>query len=146
MSHTPRHPDFESVVRSSFARQQVMGLVGATLTRVAPGEIEVELPFRGDLTQQAGFLHAGVTTMAIDTACGYAALSLMVPGSEVVSVNVSVSLLAPAVGGDLVARARVVRSGRTITFTEGEAYVRAGDGSEKQVASMTATMMRVEAG
>ncbi|GGD09809.1 PaaI family thioesterase [Nocardioides daphniae] len=146
MSHTPRNPDFETVVRDSFARQQVMGLVGATLTRVAPGEVEVELPFRADLTQQAGLVHAGITTTAIDTACGYAALTLMVPGSEVVSVNFNVSLLAPAVGGDLVARGRVVRSGRTITFTEGEAYVRAADGSEKQVASMTATMMRVEAG
>lgn len=146
MSHTPRNPDFEFVVRDSFARQGVMELLDATLTRVAPGEVEVEVPFRKDLTQQQGLFHAGVTTTAVDTACGYAALSLMQPGSEVVSVNVNVSLLAPAVGGDLVARGRVVRSGRTITFTEGEAYVRLEDGTEKQVASMTATMMRVEQG
>ena len=123
-----------------------MELLDATLTRVAPGEVEIEVPFRKDLTQQQGFFHAGVTTTAVDSACGYAALSLMQPGSEVVSVNFNVSLLAPAVGGDLVARGRVVRSGRTITFTEGEAYVRLEDGTEKQVASMTATMMRVELG
>lgn len=146
MSHAPRNPDFEAVVRASFARQPMMDLVGATLTRVAPGEVDIEVPFRRELTQQQGLLHAGVTTTAIDTACGYAALSLMPTGSEVVSVNVNVSLLTPAVGGDLVARGRVVRSGRTITFTEGAAYVRAPDGSEKQVASMTATMMRVELG
>ena len=144
MSHNPRNPDFADAVRASFARQPMMELVGASLTRVEPGEVEIEVAFRRELTQQQGLLHAGVTTTAVDTACGYAALSLMPPGSEVVSVNINVSLLAPAVGGDLVARGRVVRSGRTITFTEGSAWIRAHDGSEKQVASMTATMMRVE--
>lgn len=146
MNPAPRNPDFDRVVRDSFASQKAMGLVGAALTRVEPGEVEIEVPFRPELTQQQGLVHAGFTTTAIDTACGYAALSLMPAGSEVVSVNFNVSLLAPAVGGDLVARGRVVRSGRTITFTEGAAYVRAGDGSEKQVATMTATMMRVEVG
>src|SRR5690606_11278345 len=104
------------------------------------------VPFRRELTQQQGLVHAGITTLAVDTAYGYAALTLMAPGSEVVSVNFNVSLLAPAVGGDLVARAHVVRSGRTLTFAEGAAYIRAADGVEKQVASMTATLMRVELG
>lgn len=146
MTPTPRNPDFETVVRDSFASQPVLELVGASLTRIEPGEVELEVPFRRELTQQQGLLHAGVSTTAIDTACGYAALTLMPSGSEVVSVNVNVSLLAPAVGGDLVARGHVVKSGRTITFTEGAAYIRAEDGTEKKVASMTATMMRVERG
>ncbi|WP_319804565.1 PaaI family thioesterase [Nocardioides malaquae] len=144
MSHIPRNPDFDAVVRGSFASQAAMKLVGAALARVEPGEVEIEVPFRRELTQQQGLVHAGFTTTAMDTACGYAALTLMPPGSEVVSVNFNVSLLAPAVGGDLVARGHVVRSGRTITFTEGAAYVRAADGSEMKVATMSATMMRVE--
>lgn len=143
-THAPRNPDCEAVIRDSFTKQGVMGLMGGQLLRVAPGEIDVEVPYRRELTQQRGLLHAGVTTTALDSACGYAALSLSPPGSDVVSVNFNVSLLAPAVGERLVARARVVRSGRTITFTEADAFMVGPDGTETHVASMTASMMRID--
>jgi len=105
----PRDPDFERRVRASFARQAAMHTLGVTLERVAPGEVDLAIPFRDDLTQQHGFLHAGVVTAAVDSACGYAALSLMEPGAAVLSVEFKVQLLAPArgarwatVGGSLV--------------------------------------------
>lgn len=143
-TYTVRNPDYVSVVRESFGRQGVMRLLGIELTSIEPGRIEAELPIRAELAQQAGFVHAGVTTTLVDTACGKAALTLMGPGSDVRSVNFNVSLLAPAQGEKLVARARVVRSGRTITFTEGDVFGVAADGTETHVASMTATMIRVE--
>jgi uncharacterized protein (TIGR00369 family) len=141
---TVRNPDYAGVVRASFARQGLMSTLGAELLRVEPGAVEISVPIRADLTQQQGFLHAGVTTSAVDTACGYAAHTLMAPGSEVLSVEFKVNLLAPAVGDRLVARGRVVRSGRTITVCQGDAYAVTGD-AEVHCATMTATMMRVDA-
>ena len=94
----PRDPDFEQRVRTSFARQAAMATLGARLSRVEPGHVEIELPFRPDLTQQHGFLHAGVVTSVMDSACGYAAMSLMEPGAAVLSVEFKVNLLAPARG------------------------------------------------
>jgi uncharacterized protein (TIGR00369 family) len=97
-----------------------MGLVGARLARVAPGEVDIELPFRGDLVQQHGYLHAGVTTAIADSACGYAALSLMPTDAAVLSVEYKVNLLAPARGRRFLARGRVVKSGRTVSVVRGE--------------------------
>jgi uncharacterized protein (TIGR00369 family) len=97
-----------------------MGLVGARLARVAPGEVDIELPFRGDLVQQHGYLHAGVTTAIADSACGYAALSLMPNDAAVLSVEYKVNLLAPARGRRFLARGRVVKSGRTVSVVRGE--------------------------
>ena len=114
--------EVEAVVRASFARQGLMGHLGAELTSVGPGEVAVEVGHRDELTQQHGFFHAAVTTALVDTACGYAALTLMPAGSEVLSVEFKVNLLAPARGQRLVGRARVVRSGRTITVCQGDAY------------------------
>ncbi|GAB2674795.1 PaaI family thioesterase [Thalassiella azotivora] len=141
---TVRNPDYEADVRASFDRQGLMATLGARLVRVEPGAVEIEVPHRAELTQQQGFLHAGVTTSAVDSACGYAAHTLMVPGSEVLSVEFKINLLAPAVGERLVARGRVVRSGRTITVCQGDAYAVTGD-REVHCATMTATMMRVDA-
>ena len=90
MSCQPRDPDFERRVRASFARQAAMRTLGATLERVVPGEVDLALSFRADLTQQHGFLHAGVVTAVVDSACGYAALSLMEPGAAVLSVEFKV--------------------------------------------------------
>jgi uncharacterized protein (TIGR00369 family) len=135
---TPRDPDFDARVRASFARQRFMATLGATLERVAPGEVTIALPYRDDLTQQHGFLHAGVVTAVVDSACGYAALSLMEPGAGVVSVEFKINLLAPAVGARFVATARVVKAGRTLTVCGGE--LTAG---ETVVAVMQATMMAV---
>jgi uncharacterized protein (TIGR00369 family) len=114
----PRDPDFERRVRDSFARQRVMDTIGATLTGVAPGVVEITLPFRADLTQQHGYTHAGIVGTIADSAGGYAGFTLMPAGSTVLSVEYRMHLLAPARGEKLVARGRVVRSGRTITVCE----------------------------
>ncbi|HXU04951.1 MAG TPA: PaaI family thioesterase [Polyangia bacterium] len=142
MGHTPRDPDFEQRVRASYARQAAMATLGATLSQVAPGQVVIELPFRPDLTQQHGFLHAGVVTTAMDSACGYAAMSLMERGAAVLSVEFKVNLLAPARGDLFRASGRVVRAGRNLTVVSGE--FRAVDGAgDSLVAMMTATMMAV---
>ena len=136
----PKNPRFEQVVRDSFAAQQLMDTIGARLTGVAAGEIEIRVPFRRDLTQQHGFLHAGVVTSALDSACGYAALSLMEEGVGVLTVEFN--LLAPARGEELIARGRVLRAGRTIAVCQAEAAMLA-EGTETSVAVMIATIMTV---
>ncbi len=139
----PRDPNFEARVRESFARQKAMETIGARLTRVAPGAVEIELPFREDLTQQHGYLHAGIVTAVVDSACGYAAMSLLPSGADVLSVEFKINLLSPAAGELLSARARVVRAGRNITVCAGDAIMRAG-AQEKIVATMLGTMMTVK--
>jgi len=143
MIHTPRDPDFELRVRASYARQAAMATLGATLSRFDPGHVEIELPFRADLTQQHGFLHAGVVTSVMDSACGYAAMSLMEAGVAVLSVEFKVNLLAPARGELFRASGRVVRAGRTLTVVAGELRVLDGVGEGAVVAMMTGTMMAV---
>jgi uncharacterized protein (TIGR00369 family) len=143
----PRDPDFERRVKASFARQAAMATLGVTLERVLPGEVVMSLPFRADLTQQHGFLHAGIVTSVVDSACGYAALSLMEPGAAVLSVEFKVNLLAPARGAYFVAHGRVVKAGRTVTVVSGDLRAfaaeesRSGEGTV--VAIMTGTMMSV---
>lgn len=139
---TPAHDGFEAAVRRSFAAQRVMAAFGATLAAVAPGRVEITLPFRDDLTQQHGFLHAGVTTTLLDSACGYAALSLMPEGAEVLSIEFKVNLLSPALGERFSARAEVRRAGRSVTVCQGELFAQRAAG-EKLVALMQATMMTV---
>jgi uncharacterized protein (TIGR00369 family) len=136
-------PAYESRVRASFDKQRFMATIGARLVRVAPGEVDIEVAMRDDLVQQHGFLHAGVLASAADSACGYAALSLMPAGAAVLSIEFKINLLAPAAGERMVARGRVLRAGRTITVCQGDVTAYAGD-SEKLVASMVATMMTVE--
>jgi len=138
----PRDADYEARVRASFARQRVMATIGAGLSRVAPGEVEIELRFREDLTQQHGYLHAGIVAAVVDSACGYAALTLAPAGAEVVSIEFKLNLLAPALGERFVARARVRRAGRNITVCAGDLFALKGD-AEKVVATMLATMMTV---
>jgi len=141
----PRDPDYERRVRESFARQRAMETLGMRLVRVAPGEVEIALAFSEELTQQHGYLHAGVVAAAVDTACGYAALTLTEAGAEVLSVEFKLNLLSPAAGESFVARAHVVRSGRNITVCAGDLFALKGGGVEKTVATMLATMMRVGA-
>jgi uncharacterized protein (TIGR00369 family) len=129
---------FEEKIRVTFAGQKLLALMGAQLVRVTAGEVDIALPFRADLGQQSGSLHAGTIAAIADTACGLASLTLMDATSDVVSVEFKVNLLAPAIGSRFLARGRVVRAGRTITFCEGE--VLADD--EKVVATITATMMQ----
>src|SRR5687767_4708651 len=122
-----RNSDYEDAVRSSFASQGLMAHLGARLSTVEPGAVEITVPFRGELTQQHALFHAGVTTSVTDSACGYSALTLMAAGSEVLTVEFKVNLLAPARGDRLVARGRVLRPGRTITVCQGDAYAIAND-------------------
>lgn len=133
---------FEERVRESFARQQLMHTLGARLTLVEPGIVEIELPYRTDLTQQHGFLHAGVVASVLDSACGYAAFTLMPADAAVLSVEFKVNLLAPARGDRLLARAEVKRAGRTVTVCTADAFAFTGEQS-KVVATMLATMMCV---
>lgn len=141
-AHVPQDSAYEARVRASFERQRFMQTIGAQLVRVAPGEVDVELPVREALTQQHGFLHAGALAAVADSACGYAALSLMPAGAAVLSVEFKINLLAPAAGDRVVARGRVIRAGKTVTVCWGE--VTAYDGtSERLVATMVATMMTV---
>src|SRR6478735_6814642 len=126
---------FEPRVRASFARQRVMETIGATLTRVDPGAVEIALPYRADLTQQHGFVHAGIVATILDTACGYAAFSLMPADVAVLTVEYKINLLRPAKGDRLVARARVVRSGKTLTVCAGDVFAQT-EGQESVVATM----------
>ena len=141
----PRYPGFESKVRESFARQQFMTTIRAELVRVAVGEVDIQLPHDTSLTQQHGFLHAGVVTAAVDSACGYAALTLMEAEAEVLTVELKVNLLEPADGQRVLARGRVLRSGRTLTVCKGEA-VTVNDDAETIVATLLTTMMAVRGG
>ena len=136
-------PALETRVRESFARQRIMSTIGARLTHIAPGETDIELPFRADLTQQDGFLHAGVIAAVADSACGYAAYTLMSATAGVLSIEFKVNLLAPAIGSKVTARARVLRAGRTITVVRADVMAER-DGTEKIVATMLGTMMAVE--
>lgn len=135
-------PDFEARVRASFARQAVMATLGMELERVAAGEVDIGFRHRPDLTQQHGFLHAGILATALDSACGYAAFSLMPADAAVLSVEFKTNMLRPARGDRFVARAQVVKAGRTITVVEAKAYALESD-REVLVASMTGTMMAV---
>ena len=142
MPFTTQDPDYASRVRASFDRQPAMATLGARLTRVAPGEVDVELPFRADLTQQHGFIHAGIVSTVLDSACGYAAFTLMPADAAVLSIEFKVNLLAPAQGERIIVRGRVVRAGRTISVCSGDAFA-VRDGQERHVATMTGTMMTV---
>lgn len=137
-----RDPEFASRVSESFERQLIMATIGGELQSVEPGEVKIALPFREGLTQQHGFLHAGAITTIVDSACGYAALSLSEPNTGVLTVEYKVSLIAPARGERFVAIGRVIKSGRSLCFTEGEVWGVDGE-AEVLVARMTATIMNV---
>lgn len=138
----PRDPEYAARVRRSFGRQGAMRSMGAELSRVEPGEVEIASPFRPEVSQQHGFFHGGVVAALLDSACGYAALSLMAPGAAVLTVEFKINFLAPARPGLLLARGRVVRPGRGLLVCLGRAYVRDGAG-ETEVALTTATMAAV---
>jgi uncharacterized protein (TIGR00369 family) len=135
---TPADPDFATRVRASFERQAFMATLGARLGQVEPGRVTIELRHRTDLTQQHGFLHAGVLASIADSACGYAALSLMPAGAAVLSVEFKINLMKPARGTLFQARAAVVRAGRTLTVCSAEV-----DADGAVVALMQATIMTV---
>lgn len=135
-----RDPDFEQRVRRSFGEQRVMGLIGASIAAVRHGYCEIHLPYRPDLTQQDGFVHAGIVSTIIDTAGGYAGYSVMPADSRVLTVDYRLSLLRPAAGELIVACAQVVKPGRTLVFTEGEVFADR-DGERKLCATMSQTLI-----
>jgi uncharacterized protein (TIGR00369 family) len=133
---------FEQKVRESFGRQSLMATIGAELVSVMPRAVEIRLPFHQKLTQQDGFLHAGVVTSILDSACGYAALSVAPENAEVLSVEFKVNLLSPAVGEFFAARAQVKRAGRTLTVCTADGFA-LNKGNEKLIATMQATIMNM---
>jgi uncharacterized protein (TIGR00369 family) len=135
-----RNPSFAHEIRQSFNQQTVMALIGAELTRVDPGIIEISLPYRADLAQQHGYLHAGIVTTIADSACGYAAYSLMPPNSEVLSVEFKVNLLRPAKGETFLTVAEVVKSGKTLTVVRADVFG-VDEGRRELIATMLGTMI-----
>jgi uncharacterized protein (TIGR00369 family) len=139
---TAADPNYETRIRESFLRQRLMQTIGAQILDVAPGRVTIELPFRYDLTQQNGYLHAGIVAAVVDSACGYAAMTLTPAGAEILSVEFKINLLSPAKGERFLAHGNVIRAGRTLTVCEGQA-IAVSDGQEKQIAAMMATMFVV---
>ena len=135
------NPYFAEEIKASFAKQTIMGLIGAELSRVEPGVVEITLPYRSDLAQQHGYLHAGIVTTIADSACGYAAYSLMPPKSEVLSVEFKVNLLRPAKGEMFLAAAEVIKSGKTLTVVRADVFGLDQSGRRELVATMLGTMM-----
>ncbi len=142
VSFEPQDPNFEAAVRASFASLTLMSTIGARLRSVTPGQVEIELPFRDDLTQHLGFVAAGILTTIVDVAGGYAAMTLMPAGATVLTVEYKVNFVAPADGERMIARARVAKAGRTLSVCTGDVVAERA-GREKLVATMLATMMTV---
>ncbi len=137
----PKDPNFDQRVRASFARQGAMASLGIEIARVDPGRIELAMPYAPAFTQQHGFVHAGIIATALDSACGYAAFSLMPANAEVLTVEFKTNLLAPAKGERYLFRAHVVRPGRTLTVCEAQAFALQADAGERLIATMTGTLM-----
>ena len=138
-----KDPNFEDRVRASFSRQRVMQTLGISITRLEPGDIELTMPYDAAYTQQHGFNHAGIISAALDSACGYAAFSLMPADAAVLTVEFKTNLLAPAKGEQFKFRARVVKPGRTLTVCDAQAFAETGDTDAKLIATMTGTLMAV---
>ena len=141
---TPVDPDYERRTRDSFARQPAMVTIGIEIGEIGPGRVVLAMAHRADLTQQHGFQHAGIVATGLDTACGYAAFTLMPAEAGVLTIEFKVNLLAPARGPLLTFEGTVTKPGRTISVVDGRAYESAGSGSERKlVATMTATLMTI---
>jgi uncharacterized protein (TIGR00369 family) len=134
-------PGLQQRIEASFGRQGLMRVIEARIAEVAPGRCVIEAPFRKTLTQQHGFLHAGVLTMLADNACGYAALTLLPPEQEVLTAELKVNFLRPARGVLAIARAEVLKPGRTLTVARAEVWMQMEDGSETLCAAMQATLV-----
>jgi uncharacterized protein (TIGR00369 family) len=140
MGYQVSNPLFAEDIKQSFASQSIMGLIGAELQLVEPGLVEITVAYRKELTQQHGYLHAGVVTTIADSAAGYAAYSLMPAGSEVLSVEFKVNLLRPAKGVAFVARAEVIKPGKTLTVVRADVFGISEMGARELVATLQGTM------
>ncbi|WP_334384321.1 MULTISPECIES: PaaI family thioesterase [unclassified Bradyrhizobium] len=136
----PKNPDYRALATAMFEQQRAMKTLGISIARLEPGEVDLAMDYALDLTQQHGFIHAGIITAALDNACGIAAFTLMPPGAGILTVEFKTSLLAPARGERFAFRASVVKPGRTLTVCEARAYA-ADDGKETLIATMTGTLM-----
>ena len=139
MAWQVKDPAFAERVRTSFARQEFMATLGARLGRVEPGEVDIELPVRDALTQQHGFVHAGALASVLDSAAGYAAFTLMPKGAAVLSIEFKINLLEPARADGFLARARVLRPGRTLSICQAD--VVGTDADARLIATMTSTII-----
>ena len=139
----PPDPNYAARVRASFDKQKLMSTLGATLESVSAGAVTIRLPFREDLTQQHGFIHAGAIASVADSACGYAALSLMPAEAGVLSIEFKINMLSPAKGDALIARGEVIRAGRKIMVCRADVVSITG-AEEKLVAAMQGTMIVAE--
>jgi uncharacterized protein (TIGR00369 family) len=135
------NPSFEANVRNSFSQQTAMTTIGAQLITVEPGVVEIMIPYRADLTQQHGFLHGGIITTIADTACGYAAYTLMPENSEVLSVEFKINLLRPAKGKAFIATAEVIKPGKTLTVARADVVSVDEDDKRELIATIQATMI-----
>ena len=139
---TPLDPDFVSKVTHSFDRQKIMKTLKATIDTIDAGKVTLEFPYNEQFTQQHGFIHAGIISTILDSACGYAAFSLMPKGAAVLSVEFKVNLLSPAKGEIFRAKAKVKKAGRTISVVDSELFS-CHKNQKKLIATMTATIMTV---
>ncbi len=135
-------PDFQARVERSFAEQAVMQLIDASLTLVEPGQVVIELPYREDLCQQDGFIHAGISSTIMDSACGYAAFTLMPAEARVLTIEFKINLLAPAAGDRFRAIGKVRKAGRSVSVAESELHA-VSAGGDKLIATMVGTLMTV---
>jgi uncharacterized protein (TIGR00369 family) len=135
-----KNPDYLQVATATFDRQQAMRTLGISMVRIEPGEVELSMPYAADWTQQNGFIHAGIITAGLDTACGIAAFTLVPSDSDVLTVEFKTNLLAPAKGDRFAFRAGVIKPGRTLTVCEARAFAQA-DGVETLIATMTGTLI-----
>lgn len=142
LSAMPKNPNFADDVKANFARQGMLTLIGAELVDVAPGCVAIELPHSPHVTQQKGFFHGGAIGMIADAAGGYAALTLIEQGNDVLTVSYTINFLRPAEGQRLRAVGEVVRAGTSVTVAKVEVFCIA-DGVAKPCAVLQETLMRV---
>src|SRR5579862_1248718 len=143
VSFPPKDPNFETRVRASFAQQSAMRTLGVEIVKIEPGEVEFSMPYSANFTQQNGYIHAGIITTALDSACGYAAFSLMPADAAVLTVEFKTTLIAPAKGQRFLFQAQVVKAGKSLTFCEARALAEDGKADPRLVATMTATLMAI---
>ena len=136
----PKNPDYRAVAIDTFEQQRAMKTLGISIVRLEPGEVDLAMDYRAELTQQHGFIHAGIITAGLDNACGIAAFTLMPAATGILTVEFKTNLLAPAKGQRFVFRAVVVKSGRTLTVCDARAFAE-DNGVETLVATMTGTLM-----
>ncbi|MCZ6488813.1 MAG: PaaI family thioesterase [Gammaproteobacteria bacterium] len=141
----PKYPDYVARVEKSFSDQAVMKTIGASIEAISPGKIEIEFPYQSNLTQQNGFIHAGIVSTVLDSACGYAAFSLMPLDVSVLTIEFKINLLSPATGDRFRGYGKVKKAGRTISVAEAELYAFSDQG-KKLVATMVGTLMAVSHG